>query len=86
MSAINTIPMWAEKAGLAEDGRSLATARRLLKSGEGPKIVCVNGREGISLRDHAKWQRSQPWAKYLAESAAAEREKRERRSKHGRSK
>lgn len=76
-----SIPQWAEIVGLADDGMSLATARRLIAKGAGPKLTKVGRRDGIRLRDHGKWARSNPWAKYLAASVAAEREKRERKSK-----
>jgi hypothetical protein len=75
---IVSIPEWAEFAGLAEDHRSIAAARWLIDTGQGPKVAKVGQRRGVRLQDHARWARSQPWAKYLAASAAAEREKRER--------
>jgi hypothetical protein len=74
---IVSVPQWAEIAGLADDGISVAVARRLLDSGQGPTVVSIGKRRGVQLQDHALWARSQPWAKYLAASAA-EREKRER--------
>lgn len=73
-----SIPQWAGIAGLADDGRSLATASRLIAKGEGPETVKVNNRSGVRPRDHAKWARSHPWAKYLAAREAAERAKCER--------
>lgn len=75
---IVSIPRWAEIAGLADDGISVATARRLIDTGQGPTVVKVGKRHGVRLQDHAQWARSQPWAKYLVASAAAAREKRER--------
>ncbi|MGD0420236.1 MAG: hypothetical protein ABSA68_11780 [Xanthobacteraceae bacterium] len=77
-----SVVQWAGIAGLADDCRSLATARRLLAEGEGPKVVKVGRRAGVQLGDHALWVRSKPWAKYLAARAALEFEKRERKSKH----
>jgi hypothetical protein len=76
---IVSIPQWAGLAGLADDDLSLATARKILAKGEGPKIERDGRRDGIRFSDHAKWARSKPWAKYLTASAAAEREKRERK-------
>jgi hypothetical protein len=73
-----SIPQWAALVGLADDGRSLAMARKLVAKGGGPKVVRVGRRDGIRLRDHAQWVRSRPWAKYLKASAAAEREKHQR--------
>jgi hypothetical protein len=82
-----SVPQWAEIAGLADDGISVATARRLIDTGQGPTVVKVGQRRGVRLQDHARWVRSQLWAKYLAARAAAEREKREgRRSSKRRSK
>jgi len=75
-----SVPRWAEIAGLADDGRSVATARKLIDTGQGPMTVKVGQRHGVRLQDHARWARSQPWAKYLAACAAAEREKREGRT------
>jgi hypothetical protein len=72
---------WAGIVGLADDGRSLSTARRVLTEGEGPKVVKVGRRAGVQLDDHVRWARSKPWAKYLAASAAPEGEKRLRKSK-----
>jgi hypothetical protein len=74
-----SVPQWAEIAGLADDGMSVATARRLIDTGQGPTVVKVGRRHGVRLQDHVRWARSQPWAKYLAASVAAEREKREGR-------
>ena len=76
-----SVAQWAKIAGLADDGTSLATARRILAKGDGPTLVQVGPRKrGVSLSDHARWARSQTWAKYLAASSAAAREKRQRRS------
>jgi hypothetical protein len=71
-----SVLQWAGLAGLADDDSSLAAARKLIAKGEGPKVVRDGRRDGIRLSDHAKWARSKPWAKYLATSATAEREKR----------
>jgi hypothetical protein len=87
-----SVPQWAGLASLGDDGKSLAAARSLIAKGKGPKIVELkrqtrNGPvavDGVRLSDHAKWARSSPWAKYLAGNAAAERVKRERRSKQRR--
>ena len=78
-----SVAQWAKIAGLADDGTSSATARRILDKGDGPRLVQVGPRKrGVRLRDHARWALSQPWAKYLAASSAAAREKRERTSKN----
>jgi hypothetical protein len=79
-----SVPQWAGLAGLADDGMSIATARKLIADGTGPEVVEIkrqtrNGPvavEGVRLRDHKRWARSKPWAKYLTASAAAERDKR----------
>jgi len=89
-----SIPQWAALTGLADDGRSLATARSIIAKGAGPDTVEIKRRtrngivavEGIRLRDHCRWLRAQPWAKFMAISAAAEREKRERKSPKRRTK
>jgi hypothetical protein len=78
---IVSIVQWAGIAGLADDGTSLAAARRLVAKGGGPKVVRIDERDGVRLRDHEKWARSKPWAKYLTSSAAAERQKRQRQLK-----
>jgi hypothetical protein len=88
------IPQWAGIAGLADDGRSLATARSIIANGAGPETVEVKRRTrngtiavaGVRLRDHRRWLRAQPWARFMAASAAAEREKRQRRSPKRRTK
>ena len=76
-----SIPRWAEHVGLADDGRSIATARQMLARGEGPAVTERYGRRGVNLRDHARWARPRPWAKYLSACAAVERAKRERARK-----
>ena len=38
-----SIAQWAALAGLADDGRSLATARALIGQGDGPEVVPVGG-------------------------------------------
>ena len=73
-----SIPQWAEHSGIADDGRSVAIARILLATGQGPQTVKLGQREGVSLQDHEAWARKTPWAKYLTTSAAAEREHRQR--------
>jgi hypothetical protein len=100
-----SIPQWAEHAGLAEpvaggsgarladDGRSIATARRLLAMGQGPKLTEVRRRtsngtvaaDGITPRDHKTWARKSPWGRFLSTAAAVERD-RERRRHQRRSK
>ncbi len=70
-----SIPQWARRAGLADDDRSIATARQLIAKGEGPDVVQVEQRQGVRLRDHETWARSKPWAQYLADLAAGERDK-----------
>jgi hypothetical protein len=70
---------WAALAGLAEDGRSLATARALIAQGDGPEVVPVRRRHrtdsGILPRDHQQWLRTNEWAKFLASEAAKGRRK-----------
>jgi hypothetical protein len=69
-----SIPQWAALAGLAEDGRSVATARALIMQGDGPEVVPVRRRHrtdtGVQLRDHRRWLRKNGWAKFLAAEAA----------------
>jgi hypothetical protein len=60
-SAMVSVPQWARTAGLADDGRSIATARELIAKGDGPKITDTR----IMLDDHAAWAESNPWARYL---------------------
>ena len=60
-----SIPQWAGHAGLADDGRSIATARQQLARGEGPATTAVDSRHGINLDDHATWARDNAWAAYL---------------------
>jgi hypothetical protein len=71
---IVSIPQWANITGLADDGRSIAVARGLLAQGQGPKVVREGRREGIRIHDHEAWAQSKPWAKYVADLAAAERD------------
>ena len=74
-----SISHWAALAGLADDGRSLATARALVAQGDGPEVVPVRRRDrtdtGIPLRDHERWLRRNEWAKFLATEAAKARRK-----------
>jgi hypothetical protein len=74
-----TIPQWAALAGLADDGRSLATARALITKGDGPQVVQVRRRRrtdtGVQLNDHRRWVRDNEWAKFLVSEAARERRK-----------
>jgi hypothetical protein len=69
-----SIPQWAALAGLADDGRSAATARALIAQGYGPEVVPVRRRDrtdtGIPLRDHERWLRRNEWAKFLAAETA----------------
>jgi hypothetical protein len=71
-----SIPMWADMIGLADDGMSIAAARKLVADDDGPGTVPVRRRTrcdtGIRLRDHRRWVRSHPWAKYLAATALAQ--------------
>jgi hypothetical protein len=88
-----SVPQWAGMTGLADDDKSLATARGLIAKGEGPKVTKVMRRtrngpvavDGVRLVDHQAWARSQPWAKYLATLTASECEKRQRLKDKGRS-
>jgi hypothetical protein len=74
-----SISHWAALAGLADDGRSLATARALIAQGDGPEVVPVRRRArtdtGIPLGDHERWLRRNEWAKFLAAEAARHRRK-----------
>jgi hypothetical protein len=71
-----SIPQWANKASLADDGRSIAAARRLIATGQGPKVVREGQREGIRIPDHEAWAKATPWAAYLAALPASERDER----------
>jgi hypothetical protein len=72
-----SLAQWAALAGLGDDGRSVATARALIRQGEGPEVVPVNRKHrtdtGVQLRDHRQWLRKKPWAKFLAAEAAKHR-------------
>jgi hypothetical protein len=72
-----SIPQWAMLAGLADDARSLEIARELIRQGEGPETVPVKRKHrtdtGVQLRDHQRWLRKNPWAKFLAAQAAKDR-------------
>jgi hypothetical protein len=74
-----SIAHWAALVGLADDGRSLASARALIAQGDGPEVVPVRRRDrtdtGIPLRDHKRWLRRNEWAKFLATEAAKDRRK-----------
>jgi hypothetical protein len=69
-----SLPQWAALAGLPDDGRSVATARALIRQGDGPQVVPVSRKHrtdtGVQLRDHQGWLRKKPWAKFLAAQAA----------------
>jgi hypothetical protein len=85
---IVSVPQWADRSGLADDGKSIAAARGLIAQGDGPTVTKINRLtrngpvtvDGVRLREASRWLRKQPWAKYLAERAASERERLERRS------
>jgi hypothetical protein len=83
LAATMSISQWAAMADLAEDGRSIATARALIANGEGPSVAQVRRRhrsdDGVRLRDHRRWIRANPWAKYLVAEAAAKRRREQRR-------
>jgi hypothetical protein len=66
-----SVAEWAQRLGLAEDGRSIAAARTLIAKGKGPTLTPLGKRNGVDLHDHAAWLRTQPWARYLARRAAA---------------
>ena len=72
-----SISQWAALAGLAQDGLSLATARAILRQGDGPEVVSVRRKlrtdTGIKLSDHRRWVRKNSWAKFLSAEAAKER-------------
>jgi len=74
-----SLPQWAALAGLADDGRSLATARSLIAQGDGPEVVPVRRRHrtdtGVQLGSHQRWLRKNQWAKFLAAEAAKHRRK-----------
>jgi hypothetical protein len=72
-----SIPQWAHKTGLADDGRSIATARGLIATGQGPEVVSDGRREGIRIQDHEAWTQATPWAAYLAALPESERDKRQ---------
>ena len=69
-----SLPQWAALAGLADDGRSLATARSLIAQGDGPEVVPVRRPlrtdTGVQLGSHQRWLRKNQWAKFLAAEAA----------------
>ena len=73
-----TIPQWAALVGMADDGRSLVTARALITKGDGPQVVQVRRRRrtdtGVQLNDHRRWVRDNEWAKFLAAEAARREE------------
>ena len=56
-----SLAQWAALAGLGDDGRSVATARALIRQGEGPEVVPVNRKHrtdtGVQLGDHRQWLR-----------------------------
>jgi hypothetical protein len=60
-----SVAQWAEHVGLADDGRSIATARQAVARGDGPPLTNDGNRGGVHLDDHAKWARSTPWGQYL---------------------
>jgi hypothetical protein len=74
-----SVAQWAALAGLADDGRSVATARALIRQGDGPEVVPVSRKHrtdtGVRLRDHQRWLRKNAWAKVLAAEAAKNRRK-----------
>ena len=55
VNPVVSIPQWAEKVGLADDGRSIAAARELIAKGQGPEVAKVGQREGVPLRDDEVW-------------------------------
>ena len=74
-----SLAQWAALAGLAEDARSLATARALIAQGDGPKVMLVRRRHridyGVLPHDHQRWLRKYEWAKFLSAEAAKNRRK-----------
>jgi hypothetical protein len=70
-----SIPQWANKANLADDGRSISAARGLIATGQGPEIVSDGQRHGVQLKDHDAWAQATPWAAYLAALPESERYK-----------
>lgn len=70
-----SIPQWAHRSGLADDGRSIAAARGLIAQGDGPDVVQIGRLQGVRLQDSEAWAKATPWAKYAADLAAAERDK-----------
>ena len=70
-----SIPTFARRAGLADDDRSFATARKLLTDGNGPPVVSVDAKPGVLLADEQTWQRDNKWAAYLAGLPERERDK-----------
>ena len=79
--ALIGIPQWAEKTGLADDGRSIATARTLIAKGSGPQVTTIERRtkhgsvaiDGVHLGDHEQWAQANAWAQYLTSLAPGER-------------
>jgi hypothetical protein len=70
-----SIPQWAHRAGLADDGGSIATARGLIAKGQGPYVIRDGKREGVPLQNHEAWVKGNAWAQYLATLTASERDK-----------
>jgi hypothetical protein len=73
-----SVPQWAGRAGLADDGKSIAAARSLIAQGLGPIITKIQRPtttvQGVRLSDHDAWAQANAWAAYLASLPASERE------------
>lgn len=74
---ILSIPQWAGKAALADDGKSIATARKLVTTSDGPVTTKIRRIPYVKASDHQAWAQATPWAEYLASLPAFEREQRQ---------
>lgn len=74
-----SIQQWAALLGLADDARSIETARTLITQHIGPETVQVRqskrSKSGVRLRDHQDWLSQNEWAKFLTAEAARNRRK-----------
>lgn len=72
-----SIPQWARIAGLADDGKSIATARKLITTADGPVTTKIRRIPRVKVADHEAWAQATAWAAYLASLVPFEREKRQ---------
>lgn len=72
------VRQWARIAnravGAVDDGQSVAAARGLIATGEGPPVTRVGRRDGVRIEDHERWLQATPWAHDLATLPQVERE------------